>query len=193
MSSRIIRGDDRVSGMKVSAPHEDGAPAVFPQDHIMTIEKQAFEQGYREGERAGKEMGGKMVDAAVKRYDDGVREIAECQRALAEAMERQTAQLALEIAKKIVRREMSVDTDLISALVNVAIKRVQDHHSIVVRVSPADFDRVRSFVAAVNPAVTVKDDATLERGGFLLDTAQTHLDGRISTQIETIQRALFHE
>ena len=42
-------------------------------------------------------------------------------------------------------------------------------------------------------AITVKDDATLERGDYVIDTAQTHLDGRVASQVDTIGRALFDE
>jgi flagellar assembly protein FliH len=195
MSSRIIRGDDRTSRIKVSAPPEGGAPgaALLPQDHIMNIERQAFEQGYREGERAGKQMGERMVDAAVKRYDRSVQNIAESHRALVEAMEEQTVRFALEISKKLIRREVRLDVDLVTALAGAALKRVQGHQSVVLRVSPSDFERVRAFVDGNSPSVSVREDPALERGDFMLDTAQTHIDGRISAQIEAIGRALFDE
>src|SRR5687767_10392020 len=99
MSSRIIRGDDRTSRIKVSTPSDGGmaAAALLPQDHIMNVEKQAFEQGYREGERVGKQMGERMVEAVVKRYDRSIQNITESHRALVDAMERQTVKFALEI------------------------------------------------------------------------------------------------
>jgi flagellar biosynthesis/type III secretory pathway protein FliH len=52
---------------------------------------------------------------------------------------------------------------------------------------------VRVAVGVVNHAVTVKDDATLERGDFVVETGQTFLDGKVSSQIDTIGRALFDE
>jgi flagellar assembly protein FliH len=108
-------------------------------------------------------------------------------------MEVQTVHLALGIARKIVQRELTMDPDLVAALASVALKRVQGHQSIALRVSRHDFGRVRVVVGNVNPAVTVKDDATLERGDFVIETGQTFLDGRISTQIDTIGKALFDE
>ena len=195
MSSRIIRGDDRINRIKVSAPPEGAmaAAALLPQDHIMNVEKQAFEQGYKEGERIGKQMGERMVDAVVNRYDRSIQHIVQSHRGLVEAMEKQTVQFALEISKKIIQRELTLDEDLVSALAAVAIKRVRAHQSIILRVSSHDYERVRSFAAETSPSVAVKEDSTLERGDFMLDTAQTHLDGRISSQIEAIGRALFDE
>ena len=38
----------------------------------MNVEKEAFEQGYAEGERIGKQMGEKMVETVVKRYEHSI-------------------------------------------------------------------------------------------------------------------------
>ena len=193
MSSRIIRGDSRLQKLKVSAPGSVNVLGGSKHEHVMDVEKQAFEQGYAEGERIGKQMGEKMVETAVKRYDNGIARLAEAHKTLVEAMEEQTVRLALEISRKIVQRELTMDPDIVAALATVALKRVLSHQSITLRVSRQDFDHVRAAVAAANPAISVKDDATLERGDFVVDTAQTHLDGRVASQIETIGRVLFDE
>lgn len=192
MSSRIIRGDGRLQKLKVSSAAASSV-AGGSQEHVMDVEKQAFEQGYAEGERIGKQMGEKMVETIVKRYETSIVQLAEAHKSLSEAIEQETVRLALEISRKIVQRELTMDTDIVAALASVALKRVSSHQSITLRVSRQDFGRVRVAVANVNPAVTVKDDATLERGDFVIDTAQTHLDGRVGNQVDAISRALFDE
>jgi flagellar assembly protein FliH len=192
MSSRIIRGDSRVQKLKVSGPSGVNSRGGS-QEHVMDVEKQAFEQGYAEGERIGKQMGEKMVETVVKRYDNGIAKLAVAHKDLVEALEEQTVRMALEISRKIVQRELTMDPDIVAALAAVALKRVLSHQSITLRVSRQDFDHVRAAVTAANPAISVKDDATLERGDFVVDTAQTHLDGRVASQIETIGRFLFDE
>lgn len=159
----------------------------------MNVEKQAFEQGYREGERIGKQMGEKMMETVIKRYENSIVELAQSHKALVAEMEENTVRLALEISRKIVQRELTMDADIITALATVALKRVQTHESITLRVSRHDYERVRAGIANVNPAVNVKPDASLERGDFVVDTAQTHLDGRVGKQIDAIAKALFDE
>jgi flagellar assembly protein FliH len=188
MSSRIIRGDDRLNKLKISAPNTEGL-----HGHPAHIEKQAFDQGYQEGERIGKQMGEKMVETVVRRYDKSIAELAEAHKGLLEQMEAQTVHLAMEISRKVIQRELTVDKDLVSALAAVALKRVQGHQSVTLRVSRNDFERVRAGIAAVNPAIVVKDDASMERGDFVVDTGQTHLDGRVLSQIETLGRLMLDE
>src|SRR5690348_12317511 len=192
MSSRIIRGDFRQQKLKVHAAVEETARGGS-QDRLMDVEKQAFEQGYAEGERIGKEMGERMVAAAVNRYDTSIGQLAQTHKSLVEAMEKQTVSLALEISRKIVQRELTIDPDMITTLAAAALKRVANHQSITLRVSRQDFERVKDAVTPVNPAVNVKEDASLDRGDFVIDSAQTHLDGRIGSQIDSISRSLFDE
>lgn len=194
MSSKIIRGDDRIKKVRVTASiggtGTASATEIIGQDHVMNVEKQAFEQGYKEGERIGKQMGERIVSTAVQRYDRSVHELAAVHRSLREAMEKEAVRLALAVAKKIVQREVSMDPDLIAALVSVALKRVQGQTAVTVRVSSHDHSRMDTALRALNASVSVTEDSALERGDFVLDSIQTHVDGRISGQIETIGRAL---
>src|SRR2546427_5757025 len=109
MSSRIIRGDSRMQKLKVSAGAESTVIGGS-QEHMMDVEKQAFEQGYAEGERIGKQMGEKMVETIVKRYETSIVKLAEAHKALMEAVEEETVRLALEVSRKIVQRELTIDT-----------------------------------------------------------------------------------
>src|SRR5262245_43908807 len=116
MSSRIIRGDSRFKKLKVSMPGEGTFIGGGSEEHVMDVEKQAFEQSYAEGERIGKQMGEKMVETVVKRYDNAIVQLAESHKALMETIEEQTVRLALEIARKIVQRELTMDPDIVAAL-----------------------------------------------------------------------------
>jgi flagellar assembly protein FliH len=194
MSSRIIRGDGRLHPAGVSVT--SGMPAaagVSSENHVMDVEKQAFEQGYAEGERIGKQMGEAMVETICKRYEKSLAELASIHKQMAQAMEQQTVRLAVEIARKIVQRELTLDPDLVSALATVSLRRLASHQSISLRVSRTDFARVNGAISQVNAAVAVKEDPTLERGDFVIDTGQTHLDGRVTSQMDTIARALLEE
>src|SRR2546425_2648029 len=87
MSSRIIRGDGRLSKLKISSSVEHSIISGSSQEHAMSVEKEAFEQGYAEGERIGKQMGEKMIETVVKRYDNSIAQLAESHKGLVEAME----------------------------------------------------------------------------------------------------------
>ena len=194
MSSRIIRSSDAANKARVSSGGMPGSATDTAQsDRAMAAEKQAFEQGYREGERSGKQMGERMVEDSIKRYERGIQQLAGAHRALTDAMEVATVRLSLEIAKKILQREITLDPDLVAVMVSVALKRVNGHHGVAVRVSNHDYARVCEALRSSNASIPVQEDPSRDRGDFLIDTTQTHLDGRIASQIETVGRALFDE
>jgi flagellar assembly protein FliH len=194
MSSRIIRSTEATNKARVSSGGMGGATGdTTPGDHAMTVEKQAFEQGYKEGERIGKQMGERIVENTIKRYERSIQQLASAHRSLTDAMEIAAVRLSLEIARKIIQRETTIDEDLVAVMVSVALKRVNGHHSIEVRVSSPDYKRVCETIRSTNASIPVKEDTGLERGDFIIDTIETHLDGRISSQIDAVGRALFDE
>lgn len=186
MSSRIIRGSERVKRPRISAP---GA-ADIPGGYAMEVEKQAFEKGYQEGERMGKQMGEQMVGTVVKRYEQSICEFAVAHKKLVESMQTEAVRLSMAVARSILQREVAADPDVVTALVAVALKRIEGHPEIVLRVSRDDFSRVRKAVEDISSSVRVEQAAELERGDFTIDTSKTHLDGRMLTRIGEIGRTL---
>jgi len=194
MSSRIIRSSESANKSRVSSGGMGGsATEIVSNDYAMTIEKQAFEQGYKEGERSGKQMGERMVEDAIRRYERSIQQLASTHRSLSDAMEVAAVRLSLEIARKIIQRETTIDEELVAVMVSVALKRVNGHHGISVRVSSHDYIRVTEVIRSSNASIPVQEDASLDRGDFIIDSVETHLDGRISSQIDAVGRALFNE
>ena len=190
MSSRIIRANERVKKLRVSGT---GTAAAAFGEQAMKVEKQAFEQGYAEGERMGKQMGEQMVGTVVKKYDQSISEFAVSHRKLVESMQTEAVRLSLEVARSILGREATTDPDVVTALVTVALKRIEGHQEIVLRLSRDDYQRIREVVEDLNSAMRVEEAAELERGDFILDTSKTHLDGRMMTRISQIGRTLLEE
>jgi flagellar assembly protein FliH len=195
MSSRIIRGDERIrrSNVRSIAFETEPSPVAAHENELRSVEKQAFEHGYREGERVGHQLGEQMIETTAKRYEIAVAELVKVHTELSRSMETKTVELSLEIARKVIQREVSTDPDLVCALAMVALRRIQSHQNITLRVSRHDFSRIQDAVAGVNGSVTIVEDSSLDRGDFLIDTANTHLDGRLQSQVDTLGRAMLAE
>src|SRR5205814_1332182 len=89
MSSRIIRGDGRGQKLTISSTNSIGMSGSASQDQIMEVEKQAFEQGYAEGERTGKQMGEAMVETICRRYENSLAQVAVSHKQMAQDMEQE--------------------------------------------------------------------------------------------------------
>jgi flagellar assembly protein FliH len=104
-------------------------------------------------------------------------------------------QLALAVARRIVRREVSLDQDLLLAMMRVALDRLSDAARVTVRLNPAEHDAVAAGLSgqASGNHVTIVADARVARGGCRLESDYGEIEAGVDAQIQEIARALLGE
>jgi flagellar assembly protein FliH len=164
------------------------------------LEKAAYENGFRQGEKAGKEITEKKVEAVMRRYADTILEIAKVKPTLYVQAEREVVKLALEVAKKVVHREVQVDREIIQTLVRVALSHVAAKSAVTIHLNPADYSFMLEHRASMaRPAENEREivllaDKSIERGGCLIETECGDIDARIEEEFSEVERAFFsHE
>jgi flagellar assembly protein FliH len=171
----------------------DAAPAV----DLAQLERTAFENGFHQGERAGMEMAEKKAETIMRRYGDSIRELGKYKVALYSQVEREVVQLAVEVARKIVHREIQADPEVIQTLVKVALDRVSGRSAVTVRVNPVDYnfllDKNRGWIQeqGTGQEITLVADKSVERGGCLVQTESGDVDARIEEGFREVERAFF--
>ncbi len=175
-------------GMQADTP-----PAV----DLAQVERTAFENGFHQGERAGMEMAEKKAEAIMRRYGDSLHDLGRYKAALYSQVEGEVVKLAVEVARKIVHREIQADPDIIRTLVKVALGRVSERSVVTVRVNPIDYnfllDKRRGWVQedGGGQEVTLVADKSVERGGCLVQTECGDVDARIEEEFREVERAFF--
>src|SRR5262245_59415026 len=109
---------------------------------VSEIEKEAYEKGFAEGQKAGMEVGESMGEALLKQYSSGLDALNKLRRELFSTSEKEVIRLSLEVARKIIKREVAIDEELILTLVKVALSRVADQTLITIRVNPRDYQTI---------------------------------------------------
>ncbi len=171
----------------------DATPGV----DLAQVERSAFENGFRQGERAGMEMAEKKAETIMRRYGDTIRDLGQYKAALYSQVEREIVKLAVEVAKKIVHREIQADPEVIQTLVKVALGRVSERSAVTVRVNPGDYnfllDKHRGWAQEEGAMheVTLVADKSVERGGCLVQTDCGDVDARIEEEFREVERAFF--
>jgi flagellar assembly protein FliH len=152
----------------------------------------ARQAGFREGEAAGHAAAQNELRPLVERFARTIDELAAMRPRLREQAEGDLVRLAVAIARRVVRRELTIDPQAITGLVKAALEQLSAGERIRVRVHPEDEAAVRSCLAAVGRAasVEVSGDATLERGSAILETERGNLDASAETQLAEIERGL---
>jgi flagellar assembly protein FliH len=164
---------------------------------VSAIEKEAYEKGFSEGQKAGSEVGEKMGEALLKQYSVSLDALNSLRSQLFATSEREVIRLALEIARKIIKREVAIDEELILALVKVALDRVADQALITVRVNPKDHHAIERHHAAapetgaLSESIKLVEDPLIARGGCIIETESGTIDARIEEQLREIERGFF--
>ena len=101
-----------------------------------------------------------------------------------------TVRLAIEIARRVIHRELNVDPNALAALVKAALERLQAQEIHRVRVHPSLERLVSASLqqAGRGSTLSVIADAALPPGGILFDISRGTLDASVNTQLEEIER-----
>lgn len=152
------------------------------------------QEGYAEGFAQGRaqatvEAQRQMADFIAHQGSDAARQFARLfttvQAQLAEAeqvMAQGTLELACELARQVLRRELSVDPKAVQPVIREALGLlVADTKSAVVRLHPLDLKVLEEVIRTEfsSLSLTLLADASLTRGGCLIESAGTVVDGTL--------------
>jgi flagellar assembly protein FliH len=165
------------------------APAV----DLAALEREAFTKGYAQGERAGTEAGNARAEAMLRRLAQTLEDLQGLRRELVRRTERDVAELAIAIARRIVQRELALDQDLVLAMARVALDRLGDVSTASIRLHPDDYAAAlsgRGGLPTATPGVQILADPTVHRGGCIVQSQFGSVDVSATTQIDELTHTL---
>ncbi len=173
--------------------HEPQAPVV----DLAQIEKTAYETGFRQGEKAGLAIAEKKIEVNMRRYSEAILALGKLRSQLYSQVEREVVKLALEVAKKVVHREIQADRDVIQTLVKVALSHVAEKSAVTVHLHPVDYNYLLEHRTELTRGaddgrdIMLLADKSIDRGGCLIKTECGDIDARIEEQFRELDRSFF--
>lgn len=153
---------------------------------------EAHRAGAREGEIAGRNRAAAELQPVMERLARSIQEIASLRARLRREAESDMVQLALAIARRVIRRELAADPDALRGLVIAALDKLQGQEISRVKVHPSHVALVKaSMQEALNGGgVEVLSDPSREVGSVIFETARGNLDASVDSQLREIERGL---
>jgi flagellar assembly protein FliH len=173
--------------------HSAAPGAVRGEEESAARQRQAREQGFREGQTQAQAA----AEGEIRALRDGV---AEALRAFTAErdnyfhhVEGEVVALALAIVRKILRREAQTDPLLLSGLVRVALEKMALSQNVRMRVHPAQIAVWNEYFAqhgdlGVKPELS--GDATLEQNQCQIETELGVTDLSLENQLKEIEQGL---
>jgi flagellar assembly protein FliH len=154
--------------------------------------REAHQSGYGEGEAAGKAQGEDEVRAALERLTQSIAGVDEYRTRLYRQTEVDAVRLSVAIARRVLRRELTVDPSAIEGLVSAALQRLQSQETCRVKMHP---DYIPSLSAAIErmgmtAKIEVVADPAQEPGAAVFEMPRGNLDASIDSQLREIERGL---
>lgn len=160
----------------------------------------AREQGYQEGYEAGFRTGS---DEGVKQYHEQIEFAASLARQMETDWKRRIVlsepyliELTIEIAQKVIQRELLLDEHTIIEMVKETLKQSSELKEITLSVHPNDYNLIRQHMDDLKSLISsqanliVLPDHSITVGGCIVRSSLGTLDARIDTQLEEIKKAL---
>lgn len=152
--------------------------------------KEASEKGYQEGLAKGLQAGKAQIAQQAGALKGLMHSLAEPLDELDERVENELTELAILIAKQLIRRELKIDSGQVVSVVKEAIAALpSSSQNIKLHLHPEDASLVKSALSLDETEVDhwrVIEDPVMTRGGCRVLTDNSQIDATIENRLSTI-------
>ena len=152
--------------------------------------------GQREGQEEGARQISEDLSKAAASMALAARELSQDRAQVLQEARSHVVSLAMHIARRIVKHELTVSADVTLRTVEAAVELIFRRGTLVVQVHPGDAPSIEKALQAEPrwaegfEAVEVHPSSSVSRGGCRLVSGAGTVDMTIETQMELLERAL---
>ncbi len=162
---------------------------------IDDIKEAAFQKGFLEGKRVGFESGSKRADSVIDSLNQILAQLENVRQEIYHEIEKEVAQLALSIARKIVCHEVKTTRETVTCVAREALSRVNNPAKIKIKLNPDDLQFIKDtrfqfsrFLRNVDN-IDFEAEESIQSGGCLVETDRGDIDARIEKQFQAIEES----
>ena len=164
-------------------------------DKTHSLEKEAYEKGFAQGERAGMELGAKRFDSVIASLKTAAESLEQSREALYRGSEQQVVELILAIARAVIRREVSTDRYIVLSVIRSALRCAADREKVRIRVHPSDAEFATEQRGELLKGLegvgklNIEGDETVPRGNALIESNQGIIECGIEKHVQEVEKA----
>jgi flagellar assembly protein FliH len=170
---------------------EGAAQAGFDKERA-----EAREAGFKEGREAGYAEGKAEADRLVERLQTVLERARSRREEILVETEGQIVDLALLIARKVVKIISETQAEVVKANVTEALRKIKGRGDIIIRVNMGDLklatEHLNSVIQKIEGAggIQLAEDSTVDPGGCIIETDFGEIDARISSQLAELENKI---
>ncbi|MBF0558949.1 MAG: hypothetical protein HQL08_09225 [Nitrospirae bacterium] len=190
----------------VARPFLEGGESVPMEEQIseeqrvgnleQEARKRGFDQGRSDGYAEGLESGKNEVNATIGKLGEIIVSLDKFRENKLDELLPEVIGLSIEIAKRIVHKEIDLDRNLILSVAEDAIRKAGNKdEEIVIKVSPLDYevmitqiDHLKEQAGIKN--ITIEPSSAISPGGCYIETPSGEVDARLEEQVKEVEDAI---
>ncbi len=149
---------------------------------------EAYQNGMKDGDSAATQRMAGQVKAKVEQLSRSIEQLALHRGKVQREAEPELVRLSLAIARRILRRELSVDPESLLGLVKAGLERIESADTHRVRVHPEHASILAGLLEGAARSVEIAADPGLPVGAVIFETSRGSLDVGLETQLKEIER-----
>jgi flagellar assembly protein FliH len=176
--NRIIKNEDAISFEMPSLDTVDkedtnhySEETLSSKKDIEVIEREAYEKGFRIGEKSGFAIGEEKAKILIDKLENALKEIAHLRERIIRELELEILELSVSIAKKILTEELKLAPEHIVEMTKKALARIERKGQITIKINPALYElfmKHRPEIVSIHPDVVFDTDCTLSECGSIV-------------------------
>jgi len=165
-------------------------------DKTHSLEKEAYEKGFAQGEQAGRELGAQRFDSVIKSFTGALDDLGQLQDKWYQESEPQLVELVLAISRTIIQKEIETDKSIVLKVIRSALLAVADRERITMKVHPSDLEFARQHKKEMIEGIEdvgkliFEGDEGVSRGDAVIENSQGIVDCGIEKHIKEVEKAL---
>ena len=191
--SKVIRSEDIGDCQAWPVPEvRSGADAgrrPMTARELEEIHNQARREGFEQGLKQGREAGSQEFMQRFQLLDDAMQRLARPFEQLDESIEQQLVQLAMLVARQLVRRELKTDPAQVVAVVREALAALPvGARDVRLALNPEDAAMIREVLLLQegDHAIRVIEDPVQSRGGCRVLTETSQIDATVESRLNAV-------
>ena len=154
---------------------------------IAVVKREAFDAGREQGEQHARAA----LKPVLERLGASIAEIVNMRPDLRRGAEKDAVELSLQIARRVLHRELSIDGNALNALARVVFDRLGRSETWQLTVHPQFADAIRgSLPAGSADRVRLNIDPSCAPGTFVVRSEDGSIDASVDSQLAEINRGL---
>jgi len=179
---------DAVSPAGAAAP---SAPGL--EDQVLVREKAAHQAGLQEGETRGRELCAQQTERMRETVRAALADFQHDRQKYFQQVEGEVVELAVNMARSILHREVQIDPLLLAGMAHVALSRIEGGTQVVLKVHPQRAESWRSYFEsrmAPGEVPEILEDAAVDLERCVIQTSLGTTELGISLQLKAIEQGL---